>query len=216
MARKTYARIARVYDFVDLPFEYFRYRSIRPLLFKGLSGRILDAGVGTGRNIPFYPAGAEVLGIDLSPAMLRRAERRRARSPARVELAEMDVTSLALPDACFDAAVASFLFCTLPQERQLPALSELARILKPGGALRLLDYTRPRSPWRRAIMKLWEPWAKWAFGASFNRDPEQNFEQCGLEIIDRTFIVDDLIRLVEGRKRRTAKTGTRQNTRGDA
>jgi hypothetical protein len=50
---ERYQRIARVYDLLDLPFEYGRYRKIRPLLFRGLSGRILEAGVGTGRNIPF-------------------------------------------------------------------------------------------------------------------------------------------------------------------
>ncbi len=72
-----YQRIAPLYDLLDLPFEHRRYRRIRPDLFQGLSGRVLDAGVGTGRNIPFYPPGAEVIGIDLSPAMLARAEQRR-------------------------------------------------------------------------------------------------------------------------------------------
>jgi SAM-dependent methyltransferase len=52
----------------------------------GLSGLILDAGVGTGRNFPFYPHGAKIVGIDLSPAMLARAERRRPSAPAEVEL----------------------------------------------------------------------------------------------------------------------------------
>ena len=50
-----YQRIAWAYDLLDLPFEYGRYRKIRPMLFRGLSGRILEAGVGTGRNFPFYP-----------------------------------------------------------------------------------------------------------------------------------------------------------------
>ena len=72
-----YQRIAPFYDLLDLPFEHRRYRAIRPLLFEGLSGRVLDVGVGTGRNMPFYPPGAEIVGIDLSPKMLARAERRR-------------------------------------------------------------------------------------------------------------------------------------------
>ena len=96
---QRYQRIASLYDLLDLPFEYGRYRRIRPLLFAGLSGRILDAGVGTGRNAPFYPAGSSVVGIDLSPAMLARAERRRALSAATIELRQMDVTSLDLPPA---------------------------------------------------------------------------------------------------------------------
>src|SRR5215203_4836790 len=92
-----YQRIAPFYDLLDLPFEYARYRHIRPLLFAGLRGRILDAGVGTGRNIPFYPEGAEVVGVDQSPAMLARAERRRAALGGKVELRRMDVTKLDIP-----------------------------------------------------------------------------------------------------------------------
>ncbi len=64
---RAYQRIAPFYDLIDLPFELGRYRSIRPLLFEGLSGRLMDAGVGTGRNIAFYPSGSEGVGIDLSP-----------------------------------------------------------------------------------------------------------------------------------------------------
>ena len=67
---ERYQRIAWAHDLLDLPFEYGRYRKIRPLLFRGLAGRILEAGIGTGRNFPFYPPGSEVVGIDLSPAML--------------------------------------------------------------------------------------------------------------------------------------------------
>src|SRR6516165_9343615 len=120
-----YQRIAPFYDLLDLPFEYGRYRRIRPLLFEGLNGRLLDAGVGTGRNFPFYPSSASVVGIDLSPAMLARATHRAQLSPAPIELKQMDVTRLEFSDAAFDAAVATFLFCVLPDELQLPALREL-------------------------------------------------------------------------------------------
>jgi hypothetical protein len=94
---ERYERIAWVYDLLDLPFEYGRYRKIRPMLFWGLSGRILEAGVGTGRNFPFYPPGSQVVGIDLSPAMLAQAERRRPTAVAKVELRQMDVTRLNFP-----------------------------------------------------------------------------------------------------------------------
>jgi ubiquinone/menaquinone biosynthesis C-methylase UbiE len=206
---QTYQRIARFYDLIDLPFEYSRYRRLRPLLFEGLNGRLLDAGVGTGRNMPFYPPGSEVIGVDISPAMLLRARRRRGQSRAEVQLRQMDVTNLDFPDATFDAIVASFLFCTLPEEDQLPALKEVARVLKPGGILRLLDYTRPSRGLRLLLTRLWEPWAKWAFGASFDRHPEKYFEEAGLKMARKTFVVDDLIALVETRRqRRGVPTGT--------
>ena len=99
---RQYQRIAPFYDLLELPFEYGRYRRLRRLVFDGLSGRILDAGVGTGRNVEFYPQGAEVVGIDISPAMLARAERRLRPSPATtVELRAMDVTPARLPGGLF-------------------------------------------------------------------------------------------------------------------
>ena len=140
---QRYQRIAPLYDLLDRPFEYRRYRRIRPLLFEGLSGRILDAGVGTGRNAAFYPRGTSVVGIDLSPAMLARAERRRTQSAVAVELRRMDVTKLDFPSTSFDAAVATFLFCVLADDQQVPALRELRRVVRPGGMIGLLGYVRP-------------------------------------------------------------------------
>src|SRR5215472_16491804 len=164
---ERYQRIAPVYDVLDLPFEYGRYRQIRRLLFQGLAGRLLDAGVGTGRNFPFYPPGSTIVGIDISPAMLARAERRQKSATAEVELRQMDVTRLDFPDRTFDGAVATFLFCVLPDQLQVPALNELGRVVKAGGPVRLLEYVRPQQTVRRALARLWEPWISWAYGASF-------------------------------------------------
>jgi ubiquinone/menaquinone biosynthesis C-methylase UbiE len=194
-----YQRIAPFYDLLELPFEYGRYRNIRQQLFAGLSGLILDAGVGTGRNFPFYPSGATIVGIDLSPAMLARAARRRRSAAAGIELREMDVTRIKLPDQHFDAAVATFLFCVLPDELQIPALRELRRVTKPGGIIRLLDYTRPQGAIRRAVTRLWEPWIHWAYGAGFDRRTEQYVPAAGLHLVRSYFVVDDLIKIIEAR-----------------
>jgi ubiquinone/menaquinone biosynthesis C-methylase UbiE len=194
-----YQRIAPLYDLLDLPFEYRRYRKIRPLLFAGLSGRILDAGVGTGRNFPFYPPDTKVVGIDLSPAMLARAARRRPTTAAEVELCQMDVTHLDFVDRAFDAAVATFLFCVLPDELQVPALKEIGRVVKQGGIIRLLEYTRPQGALRRAVTRVWEPWVNWAYGASFDRHTEEHIPEAGLQLIEVRFVVDDLIKLMSAR-----------------
>ena len=193
---RRYQRIAPWYDLLDLPFELARYRAIRPLLFRGLSGRVLDAGVGTGRNIPFYPEGAEMVGIDNSRAMLARAEARR-RCASEVELREMDVTRLDLPDASFDAAVATFLFCVLPESEQGPALRELRRVVRPGGQVRLLEYVRPTGTVRRFVAGLWAPWMAWAYGAGFERRTEAHIPEAGLEIVRSRYVVDDLIKFFE-------------------
>jgi ubiquinone/menaquinone biosynthesis C-methylase UbiE len=194
-----YQRIAWVYDLLDLPFEYGRYRKIRPQMFCGLSGRILDAGVGTGRNFPFYPRASEVVGIDISPAMLARAERRRPRATATVELRKMDVTRLDFPDRSFDAAVATFLFCTLPDELQVAGMRELGRVVKPGGIIRCLEYTRPSGGLRRAMTHLWEPWVYWAYGAGFDHQTEKYVPEAGLELFESRFVADELIKLLGAR-----------------
>ena len=196
---ERYERVAWVYDLLDLPFEYGRYRRIRPLLFQGLSGRILEAGVGTGRNFPFYPSGSEVVGIDLSPAMLARAERRRPMASTRIELRQMDVTRLNFPDHSFDAAVATFLFCTLPDELQVAGMRELGRVVKPGGAIRCLEYTRPSGGLRRAMTRLWGPWVYWAYGAGFDRQTEKQLPEEALQLVESRFVADELIKLLAAR-----------------
>lgn len=194
--RERYERIAPFYDLLDSPFERRRYRALRPLLFAGLSGAILDAGVGTGRNIASYPPGAGMTGVDLSPAMLARAQSRATAAGRVVDLRLMDVTQLDFPDATFDAAVASFLFCVLPDDLQKPALRELARVVKSGGTLRLMEYVRPSGAIRGFIARLWEPWMAWAYGAGFDRKTEAHVRELGMEIVEARFVVGDLIRMV--------------------
>ena len=198
--RRKYDYIARLYDILELPIEYGRHRAIRRRIFEGLSGTVLDAGVGTGRNMPFYPADARVVGIDFSPAMLARSARRRQRLGVEVELLEMDVLRTTFPDRHFDAIVATFLFCVLDETQQLPALKELARTCKPTGSIHLLDYAYPEDDRSRsATLRLWAPWVRWVFGAAFDRDTERYVAAAGLEMVERRFLFRDIIRLIVAR-----------------
>jgi ubiquinone/menaquinone biosynthesis C-methylase UbiE len=179
-----YQRIAPFYDLLDFPFERRRYRTLRPLMFQNLDGRLLDAGVGTGRNCAFYPPDAIVSGIDTSPAMLERAHGRCPILSAAGRLYQMDVTELKFPTGSFDAAVATFLFCVLPHELQVPALRELGRVVKPGGLIRLLEYVRPHGAFRRIMSRIWQPWIAWAYGASFDHQTERYVPEAGLELVE--------------------------------
>lgn len=199
MTRATYQRIARFYDLLDLPFERRRYQPLRPIMFDGLSGLILDAGIGTGRNIPFYPADSTVIGIDLSPAMLARARRRRDELGRDVSLVEMNVLKTGFADRQFDAVVSTFLFCVLDDDHQLPALKELARICKATGEVRLLEYSYSEDPMRRFIMRLWAPWVRWAYGAAFDRNTHLYLAHAGLEVVENRFLLDDIVRLIVAR-----------------
>lgn len=197
--QRIYDRVARLYDILDLPFERRRYQRIRPELFDGLDGAILDAGVGTGRNMTFYPRDATVTGIDLSPRMLARARTRRDRLGLDVALHEMDVRETGFPDNHFDHIVATFLFCVLDPADQLPALRELGRVCKPGGTIRLLEYCYSEDPWRRFVMRLWLPWVRWLYGAGFDRDTERYVADAGLTLTGTRFLYADIIKLLDVR-----------------
>jgi phosphatidylethanolamine/phosphatidyl-N-methylethanolamine N-methyltransferase len=75
---------------------------------------ILGVGVGTGKKMPFYPPGAQVTAIDLSEGMLSQAQRRAEKLDIEVDLRHMDVQRLAFPRDTFDAAVTTFVFCSVP------------------------------------------------------------------------------------------------------
>ena len=200
MTRVTYDRIARLYDLLDLPFEHGRYRPLRKKLFASVQGRVLDAGCGTGRNFAYYPSHAEIIGIDLSPAMLARATKRRAKMGLALPLLEVDICQTSFADGTFDFAVASFLFCVLPNDRQLAALTEIKRVLKPGGEIRLLEYTWSKDPARLRIQKLWEPWVKWAYGAGFDRETHRFVQEAGFRDMEETFLYADIIKLIRAKR----------------
>ncbi|MBT7568645.1 MAG: class I SAM-dependent methyltransferase [Rhodospirillaceae bacterium] len=196
---ETYNRIARYYDFLDAPFERFRYQPLRRVMFAGLEGTLLDAGVGTGCNIPFYPKYTTVAGIDFSPAMLGRARARQEKLGAKVDLRQMDVMALDFPDDHFDAIVSTFLFCVLEPEHQTPALIELRRVCRPGGTIRILEYSVSENPVYRSIMKMMAPWVRFAHGAAFDRNTEQYLAAAGLELVEKKFLYRDIIKMLDVR-----------------
>ena len=190
-----YQRIAPYYDLLDFFGEALNQRRVRPQLLTGLSGRILDAGVGTGRNLPYYPADADIVGLDFSSAMLRRAQRRRAEA-SQPHLVCANVCQAPFPDGSFDAALATFLFCVLDDADQLPALREIARICRRGGEMRILDYVLPEHPRRRATARLMAPLVKFLFNASVERNTEQYVAAAGLRVVERRLVASDYCRLL--------------------
>jgi ubiquinone/menaquinone biosynthesis C-methylase UbiE len=194
--KRPYTAIPKFYDLLDLPFEYRRYRPLRRLLFKGTGGEVLDAGVGTGRNMPFYPPGATMTGIDLSPGMLARAEDRKKALGIATDLHQVNVTGTGLADGRFDFIIATFLFCVLGDDDQLPALRELRRICKPDGEIRILEYEYSKIPWTRFVMRLWAPWVRLMYGAAFDRHTERYVDAAGLRLVEERFVFKDVIKIL--------------------
>ena len=196
MSNKTYERIAPLYNLLDAPHEYTWRRRLRGALFEGLSGRILDAGVGTGRNVSFYPDHCEVIAIDRSPGMLKHARAEADRRGKTAEFLEMDVLNTPFPDGHFDAIVATFLFGILREDQQYAALKELARVCKPGGCIRLLDYALSRKPIPRLIMELVKPWSLHVFSQRFDAKTEPHVSAAGLEITESRYAFADIAKVL--------------------
>jgi ubiquinone/menaquinone biosynthesis C-methylase UbiE len=102
------------------------------------AGQTLEVAVGTGLNLPFYPAELELTGIDLSPAMLAMARQRAGQLGRAVDLREADALALPFPEASFDTVVCTFSLCAIPDDQA--AVREMTRVLRPGGLLLLADH----------------------------------------------------------------------------
>lgn len=146
LMRKAYARWAPIYDLVyDKLTEPAARAAVNAAVACG--PKVLEAGVGTGLSLGYYPEHAEVYGVDLSEDMLRRAQEKvDKRGLAHVKsLQVMDVTRLGFPDEMFDAVTAQFIITLVPEPEV--ALTEFARVLRPGGEIVLANHWgQPKGP----------------------------------------------------------------------
>ncbi|MDX6626532.1 MAG: hypothetical protein QOE56_1521 [Solirubrobacterales bacterium] len=145
-------------------------RRMRAELLAGARGRVLEIGAGTGINLDLYPdAVEELVLVEPDPHMARRLRTKVAASARGAEIVEAPAERLPYGDGSFETAVATLVFCTIPEPSA--ALAELARVLKPGGRLLFVEHVRSRHPglasWQDRLEK---PWRFLADGCHCNRD----------------------------------------------
>ena len=125
---RRWNRQARFYNLLTAPMErMLGFAPARAWVFeRAAKGRVLEVGAGTGKNLPCYPEGAVVVATDLSPGMLGRAAGKTGGRMGNVRFVVTDAEDLAFKDGIFDAVVASFVFCTVPDP--VRGLSEARRV----------------------------------------------------------------------------------------
>ncbi|MBI1742725.1 methyltransferase domain-containing protein [Candidatus Acetothermia bacterium] len=199
LTKTRYDRIAPVYDLIDFCCEWVAFKRWRKRVWDQAEGiKILEVGVGTGKNMPYYPKKAQIIGIDISDKMLTRARKRAVRLGTEVTLLPMDAQALEFSEASFDCVVATFVFCSVPDP--VLGLQEVRRVCRPGGRIILLEHMRPENELFGRLADLFNPIFVRLWGANLNRRTLENVHQAGLEIERvETLVPSGLVKLIVAR-----------------
>ena len=156
----------------------------RRRLVPAARGRVLEIGIGSGLNLPFYGPGAtEIIGLDPSPTLIRMAAERATTREKLVSLLNGSAEAIPLDTAAVDTVVTTWTMCSIPNARA--ALAEIRRVLKPGGDLLFVEHGR--SPDRRVAR--WQDWLDPAWkpiagGCHLNRPIADLIEGAGFRLTE--------------------------------
>ncbi len=159
-------------------------RQMRREVLAGAGGRVLELGAGTGVNLDLYLEAVEDLVlVEPDPHMAKRLRPKLAQSGRAAQVVEAPAERLPFEDSSFDTAVATLVFCTIPNP--VAALAELARVLEPGGRLLFVEHVRAEDPglarWQDRLEK---PWRFLADGCHCNRDTVATIAASPLRVED--------------------------------
>jgi ubiquinone/menaquinone biosynthesis C-methylase UbiE len=172
---RYYARVSRLMEENVGPY--------RQRLLDGLSGRVIEVGAGNGLNFVHYPATVtEVIAVEPEPHLRSIAEAGAARAAVSVKVVDATADDLPADEAECDAAVASLVLCSVPDQDR--ALAEIRRVLKPGGELRFFEHVRAATPWRGRVQQALDVaiWPLLVGGCHCGRDTRAAIERAGFTI----------------------------------
>jgi SAM-dependent methyltransferase len=186
---------AKLYDVCEA--SDLRRGPHKAALFRDMVGRVLFVAVGTGVDIRHFPLSREIIAIDISEEMLRRARIRQESYRGILSLVQTDALSLCFPDASFDTVVTSCTMCSVPDP--IRALRELRRVLRPGGQLLMFEHVRSRNPILGLALDLMTLVTRRG-GTEMNRDTLGNAMTAGFRITRVESVFLDIILSVRGVK----------------
>ena len=157
---------------------------LRARVASSLDGEVLEVGFGSGLNVPHYPpAVTKVLAVDPATVGRRLAERRVAATTVPVEYVGLDGEDLPVGDASVDHVLTTFTLCSIPDVSR--ALSEVRRVLRPGGTFHFLEHGRSPDPtvarWQDRLTPIQ---MRVAGGCHLNRDVGQLLDESGLTVTE--------------------------------
>ncbi len=192
--RKKYDRYSRFYDRIEYPVEKRLFSGWRQELFSGLKGDVLEVGVGTGNNIPFYPENASITAIDISSGMLSKAKIKARKYGKDPLLIQMDAQNMRrFSDNSFDYVVCTFVLCSIPDP--VKALKEIRRVLKTRGTFIAIEHVLSEKKIIALLQNLHNPLTRYLFGFNVNRNTRGNILKAGFNILsDEKLYLFDIFR----------------------
>lgn len=174
-----------------------RWLPTKRKLFSQMRGEVLFAALGTGLDIAAFPANQSITAIDISPEMIKHAQTRIASYPGSLAVAVMDVCELEFADHSFDQVFTSCTFCSVPDP--VAGLSELRRVLKPGGEIYMFEHTGSRYFPLSMMMQLMTVLTE-RFGPSMSRDTVRNVREAGFDVLQIENIFLDVVKTIRARR----------------
>jgi ubiquinone/menaquinone biosynthesis C-methylase UbiE len=193
--KRRYNRIAKVFDLTEVMMERGQMKLWRAALWKEAKGKILEVGVGTGKNIRYYPQDADITAIDFSERMLEKARVKAEKAGKNVDLKLMDVQQLDFPEDTFDTVITTCVFCSVPDP--IKGLQEIRRVCKKDGQIIMLEHVRSKRPMIGVIMDILNPLVVRIVGANINRDTIENLKHAGLKIEVEKDLMADIVKHIQ-------------------
>ncbi|MHB1355432.1 MAG: class I SAM-dependent methyltransferase [Anaerolineae bacterium] len=173
-------RLPSVFDVFMYPCELILLNQLRRRVIPYLSGQVLEIGVGTGVNLPLYAPATQVTGLEIDPNHLAHALQRKTNTLVR--LLRADAVYLPFKGGLYDHVVSTLVFCSLTDPQA--TLTEIQRVLKPGGWLTLIEHVRGETGLTRSLTDILDkPWHRFSKSCHLNRDTADIIAQSGLRVV---------------------------------